>query len=85
MWTTEFWRAAVERAIRTIAQTAVALLISAGTGLLDTSWLPVLSIAGMAGLLSLLTSIGANGVGPAGPSLAGETVIPGELVDGDGA
>jgi len=60
MWGRNFWRDAAERAIRTTAQVIVALAAAAGTGLLDTDWLAMLSAAGMAGVLSVLTSVAAG-------------------------
>ena len=57
----EYWRnwlkAAGIRAIKTVAQTAVAMLSGELTGLLDVNWLSVLSVAAMAGIVSLLTSV----------------------------
>jgi hypothetical protein len=70
MWSKTFWRDAIERAIKTIAQTAAAALIAAGTGLLDTHWITILSVADMAGIISLLTSIG-SGLTAGTASLAG--------------
>lgn len=53
----KWWKAAGIRAVKTMAQTAVALI---GTKLVveDVEWLTVLSAAALAGLLSLLTSLG---------------------------
>jgi hypothetical protein len=73
MWTKAFWQAAAERSIKTFAQTAAALLVASGTGLLDSDWQTTGSVAGMAALLSVLTSVASAGVGPAGPSLGPET------------
>lgn len=64
-----FARQAAERAIKTIAQSAAALLVGNGVGLLDVDWVGVLSIAGLAGVVSLLTSIGSGAVGDDSPSL----------------
>ena len=51
-----FWKAAGIRALRTVAQTAIATIGT--TALLeDVRWLAVLSASVLAGLLSLLTSI----------------------------
>jgi hypothetical protein len=52
----EFWKAAGIRALRTVAQTAIAAI---GTSALveDVNWLAVGSAAVLAGILSLLTSI----------------------------
>ena len=49
-------KAALIRAIRTVAQTAVALI---GTTLIvaDVDWLMVVSASALAGLLSILTSV----------------------------
>ena len=49
-------KAASIRAIKTIAQTAVAL-VSVGTVMSDINWLQVGSASLLAGILSLLTSI----------------------------
>jgi hypothetical protein len=58
-----------ERAIKTVAQAAAALLIGSGVGLLDVDWISVLSVAGLAGIVSVLTSIGSGYVGNDSPSL----------------
>lgn len=52
----DFWRAAVIRALRTIAQTAVASMGTAAI-LSDVNWGYVASASALAGLLSVLTSI----------------------------
>mgnify|MGYP003082166603 FL=1 len=56
LWTREFWAAAAERAIKTVAQTIVAVVGVAGTGLLSVDWVQTLSVAAAAGLASILTS-----------------------------
>lgn len=52
----DFWTAALIRAARTVAQTAISLL-GVGTVMSDIDWLRVLSASALAGLLSLLTSV----------------------------
>lgn len=52
----EFFKAALIRAIRTIAQTAVAT-IGTGALLTEINWLAVGSASIVAGILSILTSI----------------------------
>jgi hypothetical protein len=77
MLTWTFWRAALERALRTIAQTLLALW--AGAGALDAFSIDFGEAAGVAlgaALLSLLTSLVAEGVSPAtGPSLGTERPV----------
>ena len=51
-----WWRAAGIRALRTVAQTAVASLGTAAV-LSDVNWLAAASASALAGLLSLLTSL----------------------------
>ena len=49
-------RAALIRAIKTVAQTAVSML-TVGQYFADVDWLGVISISGVAGIISILTSI----------------------------
>ncbi len=52
----KWWRAAGIRAVKTVAQTAIATI---GTGALlsEVNWLAVASASALAGVLSLLTSV----------------------------
>ena len=52
-----WWKAAVVRAVKTVAQTAVATIGTAAM-LDEVNWLMVGSAALLAGVLSLLTSVG---------------------------
>ena len=70
MWNRKFWAAAGERAVKTLAQSSVAAIIAAGTGLVDTDWLGVVSVAGMAAIISLLTSVGTDAATGDGPGFA---------------
>lgn len=54
--TKEFWYAAGVRAIRTVAQTAVAV-IGTSAVLSEVNWIAVGSSSVLAGILSILTSI----------------------------
>lgn len=49
-------KAALIRAAKTIAQTAVSML-TIGQAVLDVNWLNVLSVSAVAGVVSILTSI----------------------------
>lgn len=78
IYTGEFWRASFERAVKSVAYGLASVLIGSGTGLLDTDWLGVLSVAGMAGLLSLLGSIASDAAtGGTGPSLTSSETLTG--------
>lgn len=52
----EFWKAAAIRAVRTIAQTAIAAIGTAAV-LAEVNWEVVVSASVLAGILSILTSI----------------------------
>lgn len=52
-----FWADAIERMIKTIAQTLVAMLTAGATGLLGLDYINLFSVAGLAGAVSILTSI----------------------------
>ena len=54
--TKEWWKAAVTRAVKTVAQTAVAM-ITVGASATEIDWLNILSVSVVAGIASLLTSI----------------------------
>ena len=52
----KWWKAAVVRAVKTMAQAAIAT-IGASTMITETNWAVVGSATAMAGILSLLTSL----------------------------
>lgn len=54
--TTEWISAALVRAVRTVAQTAVALM-GTSVALSDIDWAVIASASGLAGVLSILTSL----------------------------
>ena len=53
----EWGAAALTRAVKTAAQTAVALIGTGAVGFTDLDWVRIASVAGVAAVLSLLTSI----------------------------
>ena len=70
-----FWVAAGERAVKTFAQSLVALF-AAGVTILNIDWQQGLAVAATAALVSVLTSVASVRLGQfEGPSLAGEAVV----------
>ena len=53
----DFWKAAVIRAVRTMAQTALATIGTSAVILSDINWLNIASASILGGILSLLTSV----------------------------
>lgn len=53
----EWWIAAGTRALKTVCQTAVALIGTGAIGILDVDWVSVASASVLAGIVSILTSI----------------------------
>lgn len=53
----DFWKAAGIRAVRTMAQTAIATIGTSAVILSDINWLNIVSAAILGGILSLLTSV----------------------------
>jgi hypothetical protein len=56
IFTKEWWKAAGIRAIKTVAQTAIATIGTAAV-MSQVNWVAVLSASCLAGILSLLTSL----------------------------
>lgn len=68
---TRVWvRAALIRALKTMAQAAIGVLGTGAIGLMQADWMNVLSIALMGGVLSLLTSIAGIPEADGGDSLS---------------
>ena len=74
MWTRAWWQAAAERALKTVAQTLVALIGANAVDVTALGWPSLLGIAATAGIVSVLTSVGSAKIGNPGPSLADETL-----------
>lgn len=53
----KWWKAALIRAVKTVAQTAVGM-VAVGAAVSEVDWLRVLSVSAVAGFLSVLTSLG---------------------------
>lgn len=56
-FTKEWLSMMAERAIKTVAQTAIAAIGTTTLGLLDVDWVQVVSLSALAGVMSVLTSI----------------------------
>lgn len=54
--TKEWWKAAGMRAVKTVAQTAVSMIVVGSTAT-EVDWLNILSVSAVAGVASILTSI----------------------------
>ena len=76
MWTWNFWKQALERAIKTAAQSAVAILGVAGLGILDVDWKQVASVVGLAVVASVLSSIATSTMGQEGSPSAVAVAAP---------
>jgi hypothetical protein len=68
VFTKKFLKDAAERAVSTVAQTALALIIAVAAtpnnGLTEVPWLAVLNVSALAGLISVLKSIIASRINP---------------------
>lgn len=53
----DWWKAAGTRALKTTAQSALALIGTNAIGVTDVDWIAVASAAALAGIVSLLTSL----------------------------
>ncbi len=52
-----YWNFAGERAVKTVAQVALATIGVTAAGIIEVDWLQVLSVSALAGIMSLLTSV----------------------------
>lgn len=64
-----FLRDLAERAIKTFAQSMVALLTAGATGILEVDWINTLSVALLATVISVFTSLASLSVGEETASL----------------
>lgn len=59
----KFFKDLAERAIKTFAQSMVAVLTAGATGILDVDWINTLSVALLATAISVFTSLGSLTIG----------------------
>lgn len=74
MTTAQFWASAAERAVKTAAQVAAALIGTGTVGVTELDWAQIGSVAATAAVVSVLTSLASDRIGLPGPSLVGEAV-----------
>lgn len=53
----KYWAYAGERAIKTVAQTAIATIGTGAIGIVDVDWANIASVSALAGIMSLLMSV----------------------------
>ncbi len=63
MFNQTFLKDTAERAVKTFAQSMVAVMTAGATGVLDVDWMNALSVSLLATLVSVLTSLGSGYVG----------------------
>ncbi|WP_285122119.1 holin [Lactococcus petauri] len=63
MFNLTFLKDTAERAVKTFAQSMVAVMTAGATGVLDVDWMNALSVSLLATLVSVLTSLGSGYVG----------------------
>ena len=79
MWSSSFWKATAERALKTFAQTMVASGIVADVAGWD-KWQAALIAAAIAAGLSIITSVASIGLGDKGtPSLVKDELQPNDV------
>ncbi len=79
MWSSSFWKATAERALKTFAQTLVASGIVVGVAGWD-KWQAALIAAAIAAGLSIITSVASIGLGDKGtPSLVKDELQPNDV------
>jgi hypothetical protein len=72
LFTSLFWAATMERAVRSFAASLASILTADGTGILDTDWGQKLSVAAMAAVVSVLLALAGGSFGGGnGPSFLG--------------
>lgn len=76
MWTKDFWKAVLERMIKSAAQGALTGTGLGSVGLFELDWLTVLSIAASAAVLSVLTSIASGAFNNGQISIGRSEIVP---------
>jgi putative AlgH/UPF0301 family transcriptional regulator len=72
----DFLMAVAERAIKTFAQTVIAMVGTNAMGAFDSTFVNALEVGLVAAIMSVITSYASATSGRKGPSLAGESIHP---------
>lgn len=76
LWSKSFWIDATERAIKTFAQSALAVVGVGVTDIMSVNWMGVLSVGAGAAFVSLLTSVASERTGISGTASLTTVVEP---------
>lgn len=69
MTTAAFWKATLERMVRTFAQAVLGVVSADQLGVLDVDWGQAASVGALASVLALLTAVATSGAGRPGPGI----------------
>ncbi|MEU6702527.1 holin [Streptomyces wuyuanensis] len=69
MTTAAFWKATLERMVRTFAQAVLGVVSADQLGVLDVDWGQAASVGALASVLALLTAVATSGAGQPGPGI----------------
>lgn len=69
MTTAAFWKATLERMVRTFAQAVLGVVSADQLGVLDVDWGQSASVGALASVLALLTAVATSGAGQPGPGI----------------
>lgn len=69
MFTKAFWKATLERLVRTFAQAVLGVVSADQLGVLDVDWGQAASVGALASVLALLTAVATSGAGQPGPGI----------------
>lgn len=75
IFTRTFLLDTAERALKTAAQAAAALLLNSAVGLFDIDWADAAATVGTAALVSVLTSLASSGIGSNGTASLVRSVV----------
>lgn len=75
IFTRAFWKAALERAVKTLIEVAGVTMVAGQFSVLNADWINITDLAVGGFLASIVFSVGSSVIGNPGPSLANEVAI----------